>query len=765
MTRAGWRLAPAAAAAWGSAAWCLLSPDASWRIAGGSLLLATVLGVLLVRTERRRLVFALLVAAIAAACAATVVALAAPGRAAVADTPLSGGRALSAEVVVTGKVDPTATGARADAQLAALRIGDTDRAAGVPVTLLFDHVPEGIDMGSLLALTGTAFVADPGERAVLVVRVASIETSTPPAGVLAVVAWLRERFVAAATELPGAGAELIPGLAVGDTRAVGADLDQAMRTASLTHLVAVSGANCALVVGAGYLLGSALALRRGIRVLLGTVFLTGFVVLVTPEPSVMRAAAMAVVAMIALLIGRAGAGLAVLSLAVAMLLVLDPWLAFELGFALSVAATAALLVLAPPMARAMGRWMPRPVALALAVPLAAQLACGPLIVLVSPQLATYGVLANLVAAPAAPAATVLGLLACLAVAAPWLQAALTWAAWVPASWIATTAQVAAGLPAALLPWWDGIPGVAALAAAGAVVVLAIVLPRRRGTRLMRLGIRGLVVLLAGAAVGAGALATVAAPLTVASRWSVAACDVGQGDALVVRSAGHVMTIDTGPDDDAYAECLNRLGVVRIDVAVLTHFDSDHVGAAAVLAGRVEMLLHGPMEAGDDRVLASVGAAGVVEAAAGMTGVLGDAVWRVVWPRADDVFAPGNDSSVVVEIEGGSVPRTILLGDLGAASQAALRTSGMLRPPYQVVKVAHHGSADQDPGLYAVLGATAGVISVGVDNDYGHPRAETLELLARLGVALARTDQDGLVLLDATDGLTWWRERSRVGTAR
>ncbi|MFT4307669.1 MAG: ComEC/Rec2 family competence protein, partial [Microbacterium sp.] len=618
---------------------------------------------------------------------------------------------------------------------------------------------------SRLTLTGTAFPADPGERSVLVVRVAGIEAATPPAGVLAVAGWLRTRLVQAAAALPGAGAQLVAGLAVGDTRAVDAELDQAMRAASLTHLVAVSGANCALVVGAGYLLGSALALRRGIRVLLGSAFLAGFVVLVTPEPSVMRAAAMAAVAMVALLLGRAGAGLAVLSLGVSVLLVLDPLLALQLGFALSVAATAALLLLAPALARAMGRWMPRPVALALAVPLAAQLACGPLIVLVSPTLATYGVLANLVAAPAAPAATVLGLLACLAVAVPWLQTALTWAAWVPASWIATTARVVAGLPAALLPWWDGLPGAAALAAAGAVVVAAIVLPRRRGTGPIRLGIRALAALLAGAAVGAGTLATVAAPLTVAGRWSLAACDVGQGDALVVRSGAHVMTIDTGPDEVAYADCLNRLGVDRIDVAVLTHFDADHAGAAAVLAGRVGTLLHGPVDAGAQSTLGAVGAGGVVEAAAGMTGALGDAAWRVVWPRAEGGFGPGNDSSVVVEIGGGSVPRTILLGDLGAAAQAALRTSGLLRPPYPVVKVAHHGSADQDPGLYAALGARVGVISVGADNRYGHPRAETVDLLASLGISVARTDQDGLVLLDDAEGLTWWRERSRVATAR
>jgi competence protein ComEC len=169
-------------------------------------------------------------------------------------------------------------------------------------------------------------------------------------------------------------------------------------------------------------------------VVAGLAALAGFVVLVTPEPSVVRAATMSAVAMLALLLGRRGSGLALLALAVCVLLAADPWLALSLGFALSVAATGALLVLAPPLARGLGRFLPASLALALAVPLSAQLVCSPLIVLVSPGVAVYGVPANLLAAPAAPVATVLGLAACLAAPVPVLQAGLTALTWLPAAW-------------------------------------------------------------------------------------------------------------------------------------------------------------------------------------------------------------------------------------------------------------------------------------------------------------------------------------------
>src|SRR3954452_9236379 len=176
--------------------------------------------------------------------------------------------------------------------------------------------------------------------------------------------------------------------------------------------------------------------------------------------------------------------MAILSLSVAALLVADPWLAGSLGFALSTVATASLLLFARPLAAGLSRYLPRALAYALSVPLAAQLACGPLLVLITPVVPIYGVLANLLAEPAAPVATIVGLAACLAAPIPVLQSGLAALAWVPASWIAGTAETVTAIPGDLVPWLEGWPGAAALTVVGlAIGILVVVAPN--GSRRIR----------------------------------------------------------------------------------------------------------------------------------------------------------------------------------------------------------------------------------------------------------------------------------------
>src|SRR5690606_16186207 len=139
----------------------------------------------------------------------------------------------------------------------------------------------------------------------------------------------------------------------------------------------------------------------------------------------------------------------------------DPWMARSYGFILSVLATAGLLVLAGPLARLLGRWLPNSLATIIAVPLAAQLACQPVLILLSPTIPVYGVVANILAEPAAPVATVLGLIACLlAPLWPWAAHIVAQIAWLPSSWIAAVSLFFAGLPGASAPWAEGAIGVA-----------------------------------------------------------------------------------------------------------------------------------------------------------------------------------------------------------------------------------------------------------------------------------------------------------------
>lgn len=644
--------------------------------------------------------------------------------------------------------------------------GHVDEVLSVPMRIGVEN-PEGggIDLGARVLVTGQAGQGDAGERAALVLFGTRASVVTPAAGVFAVAAGARAQFVERAARLPEPGAGLLPGLAVGDTTAVGAELNEAMLRSGLSHLTAVSGANCAIVVAAAFWLVALCGGGRRLRVGVSLVALAAFVVLVTPEPSVIRASVMAALGMLALLLGRPSAGVPILCLAVTGILLVDPWLATSPGFALSAAATGALLSVARPLARGLGRWMPTTVALALAVPISTQLVCGPIVALFSEQQSLVSVPANLLAAPAAPLATVVGLLACLSAPVPVLADFFAATAWLPSAWIATTATTAIRLPGATLLV---VPG---LLSAGVVLTISAAIavllwraksgkPARRGLRRSATVIVVIVCALGGARILlTGPLST----LTVPAEWSIAACDVGQGDALLVKSAGRTALIDTGPDPAALRTCLSALGVDRIDLLVLTHFDLDHVGGVDAVLARVTTVLHGPVsEHGEEMLLSSLRDAGaaVVEASAGQSGVLGNTRWRVLWPRATQAaFPSGNDASVVIEFAGGNVPTSLFLGDLSAVPQQLLLASGSLSPPYTVVKVAHHGSADQNAGLYRALAPVAAIFSAGEGNDYGHPRQESLDVLAATGAAILRTDQQGWLLLGIREGeLAVWVEK-------
>jgi len=249
--------------------------------------------------------------------------------------------------------------------------------------------------------------------------------------------------------------------------------------------------------------------------------------------------------------------------------------------------------------------------------------------------------------------------------------------------------------------------------------------------------------------------------------------VGQGDAILVRSAGRVALIDTGPLPEPLDDCLSDLGIGRLDLLVLTHFDLDHVGGVDAVLGRADRVLAGPSgSADDDALLATLASRGAVveRVARGLTGILGDHRFTVLWPAQRLTTEPGNDSSIAMVFEpvgqcAEGCLSSLFLGDLGEHSQALMLAAGPV-PAVDVVKVAHHGSADQSARVYESAGATVGVIGVG-ENDYGHPNPRLLELLASVSTSVARTDTDGLVLVssgEAPGSVRVWTERSDDGGA-
>lgn len=571
---------------------------------------------------------------------------------------------------------------------------------------------------------------------------------------------IRDHFAGLLESWGGDGAALAPGLVLGDTRALSESLESAMRVSSLAHLTAVSGANCAIVVAALY---GAVALCGGglwVRLAVSGGGLAAFVIVVGFEPSVIRASIMAVIALVAIGTGRSVAGLAALCATIVIALLVVPELSRSVGFALSVAATAGILILVTPLSTIFLRFMQPGFATALAVPLAAGVAVQPLLLIFAPVLPGYGIVANLLVAPLVPIATVSGLIALITAGAPFVALPFAWVAWACASAIGATARTIDSLPGASIPWPPGAIGIGLSAVITGVVAIAIL---RRNSVYMFVA-ASIVVVSVSSTVGGTFIRWVSAP----AAWSWAQCDVGQGDAILVRDQDQTILIDTGRELGPLRECFRKLGISRVDLVVLTHFDIDHVGAVAQVVGRAPTILHGPLD-GDrsTEILSDFRSSGarLESVCRGARGVLGRLTWRVVWPTCTGGVEPGNPASVVVAFDKGpdcdaTCVTGIALGDIPAVQQRALNSLGGLGR-FDVVKVSHHGSRDQEASTYSSIRAPIALIGVGAANEYGHPTAETLAILAGSGSTVVRSDTNGTALVSrGADGLlSVWRERS------
>jgi len=571
---------------------------------------------------------------------------------------------------------------------------------------------------------------------------------------------LHNDFLLRASRWPGDAGSLVPGLVLGNTDAISESLSDAMQVTSLTHLMAVSGSNCAIVVGLAFGIAALCGAPLWVRVVASAVALASFVIVVGPDPSVIRSSIMATIGLVALLWGRPVAGATALCAAIFVALMFDPTLSHSVGFALSVSATLGLLVLARPLTELVKRWMPTPVAIAVAIPSSAAIACQPIVLGFSPYIPMYGIAANILAEPLIPIATVCGLLSIVLSPVPFVSEGLLAIATATAGLVAAIARTGAALPVARLPWPPGQWGIA-LSVLVSLGIVAVVLGRWRVLG----GLVALVAAILGFAstVGATRVAWASAP----QDWSWAQCDVGQGDAVLIRDSGVVALIDSGRTEPPMRECLAALGITSIDVLILTHFDVDHAGGYGPLVGRVGTVIHGPTDGDADVAVINrlrSGGARIVLAERGLTGKLGRLDWRVLWPSGRSPREPGNPSSVTILFERSSACDVTCvtgldLGDLPAAEQTAVRLAGGLAS-IDVVKVSHHGSRDQDPELYRRVRAPIALIGVGADNEYGHPTSETLDVLSGVGSTVARSDLNGIVLVWRTSNgeLRVWRER-------
>ncbi len=561
---------------------------------------------------------------------------------------------------------------------------------------------------------------------------------------------VRNHLVDNASHLTGDATGLLPGLVVGNTDGISEELDADAKITGLTHLLAVSGSHFALLCGLAVLL-----LRQAgprIAAAAGTVVLVGLVVLVGPGASVLRAAVMGSIGLVAMSVGRNRSALPALAAATIGLLLHDPTLARSVGFALSVQATAGLILLAPVWSRALQRkGCPAGWADLLAVPAAAHVATMPVIAALSGAISMASIPANLLAGLVVGPALVIGMGSALA--GPWWPTAARFLAEADQpllAWIALVAHRLARWQSASLPWPASVPSVLDLAGLLTAGLLALRHRRVRATALALI-------------VGAGVIIVPAQVISVGwppPGWVLLACEIGQGDGMVLSTgeAGTAIVVDAGPDPALMDACLTRLHVVTVPLVVLTHLHADHVdGLSGVVGGRSV----GAIGVGPDRV--AVGAWRKVTEIAAARGVpvvalpkgtrwsSGRLTLEVLGPegafRGTD--SDENNDSVVLAAQIAGV-RILMTGDIQTEAQQQLLDDGVdLRA--DVLEQPHHGSAKVLPSFIAAVQPRVSVIGVGRDNDYGQPSPKALGQLAALGTLVLRTDLQGDAAVCVIDG--------------
>ncbi len=555
-----------------------------------------------------------------------------------------------------------------------------------------------------------------------------------------------ERAVSRGTS--GVRRAVVLGVVLGEDEGLPAAVQDDFRAAGLYHLLAVSGQNVAFLAAGVFGLGWLLRLPRATRELATVGVIVAYVLAVGWQPSVARAGVAGALASLAWLTARPSDRWHFLAVGALVLLAWMPTAALDPGFQLSFAAVGAIFVAVPRVRRWFdGVPVPRTVADALAVALACGLATAPIVLFHFGQVPLYTVPANVAAFVAAPLVLAFGLLAAVAdPISPGAAAGLSAIAGWCGAWLELVARVVADLPRARL----GARSTVVIAVGIAACWLAV----RRVGRVQRHRLGEL-------ALGAGTLAAIAV-VWVATRpapaWirpaglRVTFLDVGQGDSVLLETPKARILVDEGPPEANVAGQLRAMGVSWLSAIVLTHPQRDHVGGAADVIRTLDVVhvLEPALAATGPESEEALAAARVREVPvrvvrAGTSFRAGRLRVRVLWPDDEGTASEDPNRNAVVLLASYGETDVFLSAD--AESDV---TSRLPLRPVEIMKIAHHGS--EDAGLSAeleVLRPRIAVISCGRNNDYGHPRPETLAALeAAPGLAVYRTDEDGRVVVES-----------------
>lgn len=595
--------------------------------------------------------------------------------------------------------------------------------------------------------------------------------------------------------VPEPEAALGAGILLGVRSGIAPEIGDAFAAAGLTHVVAISGWNIAIVAALVAAMLRPLRGRRGSRLVIAALTagtIAGYVMLTGASPSVVRAGLMAGAMLVAQLGGSRTQATSALMLAALVMLILAPPVLWDVGFQLSLLATVGLILLAASVEQRLA-WLPGWAREPIALTLASQVTTLPIILLNFERLSLVAPIANVIVAPLVPIVMLVGSLAMLASAmhgAVPLVMDVVATAMAGATWLVLRVMILAGSAAAAVPFASLEVGAPAWLAAGYYPALAAALARRRPparvtadpdppppgpwVRLAALAFHPASV----AAVLGIALLCIALIGRPDGRLHLAALDIGQGDAILVTApSGGRMLIDGGPDPDL---TLRRLGEVmpfwerRIDVVLLTHPHEDHVAGLIEVLRRFEVRrILEPGRAYDNPSYARFMALATFEPGAVTSQArAGQTLWldastslNVLYPGVTDAVAPLleddiNNGSIVLALRCGGFS-ALLTGDAEAPVESLLIERGL--PRVEVLKVGHHGSESSSSRPFlAATHPRIGLISAGIDNEYDHPRPATLDALSAAGVSVFRTDTDGTIDI-ATDGSVM-QVHSRRGTA-
>jgi competence protein ComEC len=587
-------------------------------------------------------------------------------------------------------------------------------------------------------------------------------------------------------QLPDPQASLLSGILLGDDSGLPSGLQDQFRASGLTHIIAISGFNIAILAGVLLALGRPLLSRRT-GAILALIGLALYTILVGAEASVVRAAIMGALLIVAVrLLGRPTFAPAGLFTAGMVMTLADPDILWHVGFQLSFMATLGLMLYVEPVSAWLrgrlarlttperARQLTGVLAEIMLATLAAQFLVLPLLVGHFEELSLISLPANLLVLPAQPGVMIWGGLATVSgLLWPALGQALAWVAWLFLTWSITWVRFFGSLPYAAVPLRLPLP---ALTAAYALILsltwLARLPAEKRSQSLARLRGR----LSAYGVVAGASVVTVLLLAWVSSRPSgrlhVHFLDVGQGDATFITTpGGRQILIDGG----AYPSVLGeRLGDRMpfwdrsLDLVVASHPDADHVAGLPGLFDRYRvgrLLTNGQRaESGafQSLLVAAARSGTAVQAATAGTILVVDGVrLEILHPPPEFTLSAGaehdNERSLGLRLVYGDFS-LLLTGDAEAAAERAMLGSGRDLSAL-VYQAGHHGANTSSSAAF--LGAVQPqvvVVSVGAENRFGHPHPEALRRVERAGASLLRTDELGSIEVISDGSRLWWQAR-------